>query len=221
MTDFRFRERFVDRIPFDCGRSDLKNFSSKYARKMKPTVYLIPGRDERLGGQLGSLLRQEGMEVHGRALRGDFARMRFPEQLAEIRDDLAEGFWTAESVLVGRSYGGYLILHALAEEEAPFPGGVLLLSPVLGAAHRPDGRFGSRPPRADRLRKMAREGIFPAPADLEIHTGAEDDGCDPDLARDIFSQIPAARITIVPGMGHELDPEYVWRVVRRFLKGGK
>lgn len=188
---------------------------------MNPTAYLIPGRDERLGGQIGSLLRQEGREVHGRALRGDFARRRFPEQLAEIRKDLAEGFWTAEAVLVGRSYGGYLLLHALAEEEAPFPGRVLLFSPVLGPARRPDGRFGSRPPRADRLRKMAEEGTFPPPADLEIHTGAEDDGCDPDLAREIFAEMAGARLVVVPEMGHELDPEYVWRVVRRFLKGGE
>lgn len=188
---------------------------------MKPSVYLIPGRDERMGGALGSILTQEGREVHGRALRGDFVRRRFPEQLAEIRRDLAEGFWTPESVLAGRSYGGYLILHALAEEEAPFPGRVLLLSPVLGPARRTDGRFGSRPPRADRLRQMAEEGTFPPPAELEIHTGADDEGCDPDLAREIFGEMPGVKLVIAPGMGHELDPEYVWRVVRKFLEGAE
>jgi alpha-beta hydrolase superfamily lysophospholipase len=186
---------------------------------MRPTVYLIPGRDERIGGSLGSILTQEGRDVFGRALRGDFARMRFPEQLAEIRRDLAEGFWSAESLLVGRSYGGYLLLHALVEEETPFPGRMLLFSPVLGPARRPDGRFGSRPPRADRLRKMAQEGSFLPPAYLEIHTGQKDDGCDPDLAREIFAGSADVKLVVVPGMGHELDPEYVWRVVRKFLKG--
>jgi pimeloyl-ACP methyl ester carboxylesterase len=186
---------------------------------MNPKAYLIPGRDEGLGGQLGSVLCQEGVEVHGRALRGEFPRRRFPEQLAEIRRDLADEFWTAEGVLVGRSYGGYLLLHALAEEETSFPGRVLLLSPVLGPARRPDGHFGSRPPRADRLREMAAEGTFPPPAQLEIHTGAEDQGCDPGLAREIFQEMPGVTLAVVPGMGHELDPEYVWRMVRKFLKG--
>ncbi|MFP4389505.1 MAG: alpha/beta fold hydrolase [Desulfococcaceae bacterium] len=186
---------------------------------MNPKAYLIPGRDEGLGGQLGSLLRQEGRDVRGRALRGEFARMRFPEQLAEIRWDLADGFWTAEGVLVGRSYGAYLLLHVLAEEEAPFPGRALLLSPVLGPARRIAGRLGSRPPRADRLRKMAAEGTFPPPAELEIHTGAEDQGCDPDLAREIFQEMVGVKLVVVPEMGHELDPEYVWRAARRFLRG--
>jgi hypothetical protein len=182
-----------------------------------PSAYLIPGRGERLEGALGFVLRQEGRRLRGRELRGDFAGLRFPDQLATIAEDLASGFRSGEAVAVGRSYGAYLLLHALAER-APFPGRVLLFSPVLGAGVRPDGRFGSRPPRVGKLREMARAGTFPIPAALEIHTGAEEEGCDPVLAREIFSDMPGANLVVVPGMGHELDPEYVWRTVRRFLR---
>lgn len=184
-----------------------------------PTAYLIPGRGERLDGALGFVLHEEGRSVTGRELRGDFAALRFPDQLATIADDLADGFWSEDAVLAGRSYGAYLLLHCLAERE-PFPGRLLLFSPVLGAGVRPGGSFGSRPPRASKLLKMAQAGTFPAPAALEIHTGAADEGCNPALAREIFGEVPGADLFVVPDMGHELDPEYVWRAVRRFLKGG-
>jgi hypothetical protein len=179
-------------------------------------AYLIPGRGERMCGALGSVLQQEGREVRGRALRGDFLRLRFPDQLAAIGADLEEAFWHPDGLLVGRSYGAYLLLHALAERP-PFPGRALLFSPVLGVGVRPDGRFGSRPPRATRLRQMAREGTLPLPRCLEVHAGAEDEGCDPALAEEIFSDAPGVTLAIVPQMGHELDPAYVWRVARRFL----
>lgn len=182
----------------------------------KPMAYLIPGRDERLCGALGSVLQQEGQAVRGRALRGDFLRLRFPDQLAAVGADLEAEFWHPEALLVGRSYGAYILLHTLAERR-PFPGRVLLFSPVLGIGARPDGRFGFRPPRATRLREMAREGTLPLPRCLEIHTGAGDEGCDPALAEEIFSDAPGVTLAIVPKMGHELDPAYVWRVVRRFL----
>ena len=70
------------------------------------------------------------------------------------------------------------LLHVLADLE-PFPRKILLCSPVLGAAVAKNGFYGSLPPRAEKLVKLAESNAFSAPRYMEIHTGAEDNGCDP------------------------------------------
>jgi alpha-beta hydrolase superfamily lysophospholipase len=109
-------------------------------------LYLIPGRAGRLTEGLGWLITNSGYAISGREIVSDFARLRFAEQLALIRSDLQPAFWHRDGVLVGSSYGAYLLLHTLADMDA-FPGRVLLFSPVLGAAVAKNGFFGSRPPR--------------------------------------------------------------------------
>ena len=146
----------------------------------------------------------------------DFARLGFSEQLALIQTDLLSGFWHSEAVLVGRSYGAYLLLHALAEMDF-FPGKVLLFSPVLGAGLSKDRLFGVMPPRSKKLLKLAENGGFPAPRDLEIHTGAEDSGCDPRLAERFVSLVGNTKLRIIPNAGHQLSDEYVRGVLDRFL----
>jgi hypothetical protein len=125
-------------------------------------------------------------------------------------------FWDPNANLVGHSYGGYLLLHSLSELE-PFPGRILLFSPVLGEAIDKRRRFGSRPPRAGRLMELARKNQFPTLGYLEIHTGENDNGCDPNLDKAIGSFIPKSRIEIVSNQGHELPLEYITKVIVRFL----
>ena len=179
-------------------------------------LYFIPGRGECLNDVLGHLIASTGYAISGREIVSDFARLRFAEQLALIRSDLQPAFWHRDGVLVGRSYGAYLLLHTLADMNA-FPGKILLCSAVLGAAVAKNGLFGSRPPRAERLIKLAESNAFPAPGYLEIHTGAKDSGCDPLLAARFASLVKNARLEIVAGAGHELGAEYLQRVLCRFL----
>ena len=96
-------------------------------------IYLIAGRDEILADGLGHLITSMGHNIQGREIVSGFADLRFSEQLGVIKSDLREGFWHFDAVLVGRSYGAYLLLHSLAEM-CDFPGRILLFSPVLGAA---------------------------------------------------------------------------------------
>ncbi|MCC6772696.1 MAG: hypothetical protein IT360_16000 [Gemmatimonadaceae bacterium] len=173
-------------------------------------VYLLPGRDESLDAYPGSLLAACGVEARGRTT-ADLSPLRFNEQLSVIRADLVADFWHRGSLLIGSSYGAYLLLHTLADLLS-FPGSVLLLSPVLGAASSRDGRYASRPPRARRLMQLAEVGGFAAPSELQIHVGAEDRDCDPDRAAHFASQWEHARCSIVPGAGHRLPDEYVARL---------
>ena len=180
-------------------------------------IYFIPGRGESLDAGLGRLIASRGYAVHGREIISDFARLRFAEQLAEIRSDLQPAWWHAEAILIGHSYGGYLLLHALADL-TPFPGKVLLCSPVLGAAVARDGFLGSRPPRAERLVRLTESGTFPAPRYLEIHTGADDNGCDPRLAARFASLVGNTKLSIVAGAEHLLGDEYLRDILRKFLR---
>ncbi len=185
--------------------------------KGKPKrIYFIPGRGENLVDEIGQLIANFGFSVQGREMISDFARLVFSEQLALIRADLLSGFWHSEAVLVGRSFGAYLLLHTLAEMDS-FPGKVLLFSPVLGAGISKDRLFGVLPPRSKKLLKLAESGEFPAPRDLEIHTGAEDSGCHPKLAERFALLVGNAKFRIVPNVGHQLGEEYLRGVLDKFL----
>ncbi len=179
-------------------------------------LYFIPGRGETLTNEIGQVITSLRFPVQGREVIGDFERLLFSEQIALIRADLQSKFWHSEAVLIGRSYGAYLLLHTLAELDA-FPGKVLLFSPVLGAGISKNGLFGSIPPRAKRLLKLAESKEFPAPQYLEIHTGAEDNGCDPALATRFAAPIENTKLYIVPGAGHQLAEEYLRGVLDSFL----
>lgn len=68
---------------------------------------------------------------------------------------------------MGHSYGGYLLLQTLADLAA-FPGRILLFSPVLGASTT--GNLYLCPPRADKLLRLAKQGLFPTPDALEMES---------------------------------------------------
>jgi hypothetical protein len=179
-------------------------------------LYFITGRGEDFAKGLGRLMASMGYAVHGREIISDFARLRISEQVALIGSDLQPSFWHPDAVLVGRSYGAYLLLHTLADMD-PFPGKILLCSPVLGATVAKDGFYGSRPPRAEKLVKLAESNAFPDPRYMEIHTGAEDNGCDPLLAARFASLVGNTNLHIVACAGHQLSEEYLQAVLSKFL----
>ena len=179
-------------------------------------IYLIPGRGDKLNDLIGSSLAKMGFEVYGREILSDFAHLHFPQQLQIIKNDIKSLFWRENSNLIGDSYGAYLLLHALVELTA-FPGRILLLSPVLGEAIDKQNLFLSRPPRAKKLLQLAQSQKFPLPKYLEIHTGAEDKGCDPILAQKISSLITNSKIFIIKGEGHRLNKTYINSVIKKFF----
>lgn len=75
----------------------------------------------------------------------------------------------------------------------------------------------SRPPRADKLLDLATRSQFPVPQWLEIHTGANDEGCDPDLAKKIGDLIEGTKVSIIPDQGHALPNAYIKEALHRFF----
>jgi predicted alpha/beta hydrolase family esterase len=181
---------------------------------MTQSVYIIPGRGNGLS-EIGNIVSRFGFNVVGREILPPFSSMRFSEQLVMIKENLIT-FWTADAFLIGHSYGAYLLLHSLAETK-PFPGKILLFSPVLGAAPAKNGMYLSQPPRAKKLLQMAEENQFPFPDYLEIHIGENDDGCAPELAMKFISFHPKSKLFIVKQQGHQLNSEYMNRALFQFF----
>lgn len=170
-------------------------------------VYYLPGRHEPLDSGPGKLLLEWGYRVGGRTIPGDLTGLGFDEQTALIRSDLMLRFQRRDALVVGRSYGAYLLLHALAGS-LPFPGRVVVFSPVLGAAlARREGAFyGAIPPRAGELEQLAKRGAFPVPKALDIYLGSGDAGCSVEFARELASRI-GGRLHVIGRAGHELGAE--------------
>ena len=178
-------------------------------------IYYLPGWSGRLSTGLGQGLLSRGFDVTGRETRDAFKDIGFTEQVATVRNDLQEHFWTADSHVVANSFGGYLFLHAQSERP-PYPGKVLLLSPIVGGfADEESGRFFS-PPKEHHLMGLSRTGNYPAPLRCEVHTGSEDWQSHPDAVREFFG-FCGINATIAQGRGHMLGEDYVAPLLDRWL----
>lgn len=186
--------------------------------QLAASAYLLPGRRERLDDGIGAMLRALGLNVSGLELSEEFLRSPFPDQIRRALEEIQANHWRRDSILIGKSYGGYLLLHSLLEVE-PYPGRILLLSPVLGATSFAGGMYGVRPPRAARLLEAAAAGRFPQPGWLEIHTGELDPDCRPETAAAFYRGIARGTLRILPGMGHELGFEKQRSILTGFLFG--
>ena len=141
----------------------------------------------------------------------DFLRQDIQQQIDTVR-----GFIDQPSGnVIANSYGAYLLLLSLIDQ-ASLPIRVLLLSPVLGRAISEERMLFSRPPREKKLHKAIAEQRLDMPDHLEIVTGAEDEICDPALARQVGEQLNIP-VAILPDEGHMLEPSSVEGALQRVL----
>jgi hypothetical protein len=182
---------------------------------MRDGVYYLPGRGGEISTGLGQGLLDRGCSIAGREIRGAFLKLTFQQQLDAICTDLQDEFWNADANLVAVSYGCYLFLHAQLNMP-PFPGRVLLLSPVLGRAHASEVGVGFIPPRADQLSESTSRHEFPRLNQAEIHVGSEDWQSNPDAVRS-FGEHTSIPVTVVEGKGHMLGVDYVGSLLDRWL----
>jgi len=179
-------------------------------------VYLLPGRKGKLEGALGTNIKILGYDIFGREVREEFELYRISKQIEIICKDIKDNFRDKDSKLIGRSYGGYLMLHALIEFLPDvYPGKVLLFSPVLGQSTIVKG-YGSRPPRAKKILEFSKAGKLNE-LNIEFHTGDKDIGCEYTLAEEIVSNMKKSKLCIVKAAPHKLDSEYTNNVLKKFL----
>ena len=182
---------------------------------MDRTVYYLPGNGGRIDTGLGQGLAQRGFHVAGRMTVGEFRSLRLGEQSRIIAQDLVQHFWRPDAHVVANSYGGYLFLQAQALLQ-PFPGKVLLLSPIVGEAVDPERGTHFLPPCVDQLHAQIEAGDYEAPERCEIHVGEHDWQSNPTSVTALGQRL-GIPVTVVPGAGHMLGVEYVGGVLDRWL----
>lgn len=170
-------------------------------------VYYLPGHGGSLGKGLGESLLSRGYEVIGRETTGEFLGLPFGDQVDTVATDLKERFWSEDAQVICVSFGAYLFLHAQAQLP-PFPGKVLLLSPILGEFKDDRTNRGFIPPRAGKLMRLAREGRYQAPKRCEMHVGSEDWQSQPEVVTE-FGKLTGVAVTVAQGRGHDLGKDYV------------
>ena len=174
---------------------------------MNHVIYYLPGYGGPLASGLGEGLAQRGWDIAGRETRGDFRDLPFQAQVETVAQDLRQHFWREDARVVAVSFGGYLFLHAQARLP-PFPGQVLLLSPIVGEFGNSISATHFVPPQAQVLRELAEAGRFKPPARCGIHVGSDDwQSSPPDVCA--FGQQVGIHVTVVPGAGHQLGKDYV------------
>ena len=178
-------------------------------------IYYLPGIGGRLDAGLGEELLRRGFALSGRETIGAFKKLRFGEQVDAVKQNLVEGFWRPEARVIANSFGGYLFLHAQLEL-TPFPGRVLLLSPVIGSTVQSATGMRFFPPRADVLKQTAQAGRFLKPHNIEVHVGEEDWQAGPQ-ALVAFCKDCGIDVHVVPGRGHMLGADYVGSVLETLL----
>jgi pimeloyl-ACP methyl ester carboxylesterase len=138
----------------------------------------VPGRGEAVADFLA--WRAAFDEVGGIDFDDRFARLGFGAQVAQAADLIARAH-SYNTLLVGRSFGAWLVLHALLGRTDRFDGTVLLLAPVLG--YGGSGNVGFIGPRARIFWKSVEAGR-PMPASrVVLVAGLVDAQCPIELAR--------------------------------------
>jgi hypothetical protein len=132
-----------------------------------------------------------------------------------VTADLQEHFWSTTSQVIANSFGAYLFLHAQASLP-PFPGRVLLLSPIVGEFDHADQSVHFSPPQPNRLRDLVAKGQLPRPADAQIHVGSEDWQSIPANVQ-VLGNALGIPVHIAPGRGHMLGEDYVGPLLDRWL----
>lgn len=179
-------------------------------------ILTIPGRNETFHESLGRILFDADVEIGHLDLTGRFLNavdLSFSTAIRRLAATIRTRYMHDECLLLGRSFGAWLILNALlkVEEEAPFPGTTVLISPSLGHSHIMKGKsprswVGSVSPR-DRWfwRKAGKRNHPPARQFLIIH-GDQDLQCPIDLSRQLHEAWSVPLLEI-PGGGHHLNSD--------------
>ena len=178
---------------------------------MAETVYYLPGWGGRLNTGLGQALMSRGLDIAGRETRNEFKDLGFTEQVRVIAQDLQTYFWTPDSKVIANSFGGYLFLHAQVQLP-PYPGKVVLLSPIVGEFNDEGREMHFVPPQAEKLFDLIALGQMTAPLNAEIHTGELDWQSHPPAVKKLGEAL-STPVHVVPGAGHGLPKEYVSRLL--------
>ena len=179
---------------------------------LNKSVYYLTGMDGRFDKGLGKAISARGYRVAGRELIGEFKKLEFQAKIDFIANDLLENHWSVDANVIANSFGAYLFLHVQAQMD-PYPGNVILLSPIVGKFSNSTTGIGFIPPRAKKLAQLVCNGKFPTPRNCQIHVGSEDWQSNPEDFKKL-----GIKTMIVPNAGHRLPIDYVSNMLDNWLR---
>jgi hypothetical protein len=113
--------------------------------------------------------------------------------------------------VIANSFGAYLLFHAQLQMR-PYPGKVLILSPIIGGSNHDETMTRFYPPRADVLVQAATDGVFPCPINAQIHVGSEDWQSGPEGVVN-FCDAVGIPVNVISEQGHMLSVDYVGKLL--------
>lgn len=182
---------------------------------MNETAYYLPGMGGRLNTGLGRGIHDRGYKVVGRETRGEFQKYSFQDKIDLVANDLEQHFWYEGAKVIVNSFGAYLFFHAQLQMK-PYPGNVLILSPIIGGSSYDEAMMRFYPPRADVLVQAATDGVFTCPTNAQIHVGSEDWQSGPEGVVS-FGTATGIPVSVVDNQGHMLSVAYVGGLLDGFL----
>ena len=185
--------------------------SKPFLKEVTKPIYYVTGRMGSMSHGFGAHLASLGRPYAGRELDADFFRMRHEEQVETILNDLRE---FDGSPIAANSYGAFLILCALANEDINLSHS-FFMSPVTGATFV-SGRY-FRPAGARRVESAINDSSFIGTTEsLQVIVGALDEQCVPERC-DKMAKVLGGQSLIVPDTGHKIDPDVIAREFSKFL----
>ena len=151
----------------------------------------ITGRGGSGAGGLSAYLKTLDDDYDVLPIDAGFLQQDIQGQIETVREFIQLDTTT----VAANSYGAYLLLALI--DRPPLNIRVLLLSPVLGSAISEERLLFSRPPQEKTLHKAIAEQPLGIPDHLEVVTGAEDEICDPALARRLAEHLDVS-VSILP-----------------------
>lgn len=167
----------------------------------RPKVFCAPGREERFAESLGRLPWKQSVEVGYIEIAGTFSEMGFSKRVDVIGHHVREVFWHESDLLLGRSFGAWILLNALMALDRRYPGTIILMSSVLGY-----GSYGGLhfiAPRASRFWEAAERVAHPPAEKLALLHAVDDEQCPYSQAQRLCEYWSIELVTFDEG-GHEL-----------------
>ncbi len=81
---------------------------------------------------MAGLIKGQDIEISSVDFTDEFAKLLFTEQMDLFTRIIRKDYWNKDALLVGRSFGAWILINALMKIDDTYPGTVILIASVLG-----------------------------------------------------------------------------------------
>lgn len=178
-------------------------------------IFCAPGRDETFEDAFGALTWPDDIEIGSVDFDQEFAQLRFSDKVDFFRREIEDHYWSKGAMLLGRSFGGWILLNTLVGFDAAYPGTVILISSVLGYGSAEGLQFIA--PNADGFwREVERSAGPPSDRMLLLHS-TDDQQCSISYAERLAKAWSIELIAFEDG-GHDLGKIHHLDEVSRLIQ---